>query len=68
MINLKVVFNVDPTGFDKDITEEILIPSELCLYCLHDKQNRFHDEIVKALQYKGYEFKEFFQLLKVYSQ
>lgn len=68
---LKVVFSLDPTGFDKDITEEILISSTTCLFCCHDKRhgiNRLYNEIVDALEQKGYDFElhYFFSLLKVY--
>lgn len=66
MTNLKVTFSIDATGFDQDITEEIIIPNGVCLYCLHDKDNRLHQEIMKALEYKGYELRYFFQLMKVY--
>ena len=64
MINLKVVFSIDATGSDKDITEQIIIPNDVCVYCLHDKDNRFHNEIKKALEYKGYDLRYFFQLMK----
>jgi hypothetical protein len=66
MTNLKVTFSVDATGSDQDITEEINIPKDVCLYCLHDKDSRFHNEVMKALEYKGYELGQFFQLMKVY--
>ena len=65
-MTIKVTFSTDATGFEQDITEEINIPSEVCLYCLHDKDNRFHNEVKKALEYKGYDLKHFFQLMKVY--
>ena len=67
MITLKVVFSLDATGFEQDIKEEIIIPSDTCLFCLHDKDNRFYREIKKALEYKGYDLTYFFQLMKVYS-
>ncbi len=71
MIKLKVVFSIDPTGMElKDITEEIVIPSDICLFCLHDvHQNiyRLQQEVKKALEYKGYDFSMCFNLLKVYT-
>lgn len=71
MINLKVVFSIDPTGMElKDITEEIVIPSDVCLFCLHDaNQNirRLQQEVKKALEYKGYDLTMYFNLLKVYT-
>jgi len=67
MTKLKVVFSVDSTGFDKDITEEITIPNDVCLYCLHDKDNRLKNEVKTALEYLGYDFTFFFQLMKVYT-
>jgi hypothetical protein len=66
MTKLSVSFSVDPTGFAQDITEEINIPKDVCLYCLHDKENRLVKEVMKALEYKGYELIHFFQLMKVY--
>lgn len=69
-MRLKVVFNDDPTGMSKDITEVIIIPKDVCLFCLHDyKQNlnRLAKEVKTALEYKGYDFTEGFHLLKVYS-
>jgi len=66
MTNLKVTFSIDATGFAQDITEEISIPIDVCLYCLHDKDNRLRNEVMKALEYKGYELRYFFQLMKVY--
>ena len=69
-MKLKVAFNIDPTGYENDITEEIYIPKDVCMYCLHDKHNRFYDEIKKALLNKGYDFGcesgYYFELLKVY--
>lgn len=71
MIKLKVVFSIDPTGMDmNDIAEEINIPSDICLFCLHDsrlKINRLQDEVKKALEFKGYDLEHNFSLLKVYS-
>lgn len=66
IITLKVIFSIDATGIDKDITEEINIPSDVCLYCLHDKDNRFYNEVKKALEYKGYNSSYFLQIMKVY--
>lgn len=65
MTNLKVIFSIDPTGFKQDITEEINIPSDVCLYCLHDKDNRLHNEVKNQLKYK-YDLQYYFQLMKVY--
>lgn len=69
-MKLKVAFNIDPTGHEKDIIEEITISKDVCLYCLHDKDNRFYNEVKKALLNKGYdfgcEFGYYFELLKVY--
>lgn len=65
MTNLKVIFSIDPTGFAQDITEEINIPSDVCLYCLHDKDNRLHNEVKNQLKYK-YDLRYYFQLMKVY--
>lgn len=67
MITLKAVFSIDPTGISKDITEEINIPKDVCLYCLSDKDNRFYQEVKKAIEYKGYDLSCFFQLMKVYA-
>lgn len=65
-MNLKVVFSIDATGFEKDITEDITIPSGYCVYCLHDKHNRLNQEIKKALERKGYDLRYYFQLMKAY--
>ena len=72
MTKLKVVFSIDATGGESDIIEEIFIPSDTCLYCLHDRHmtvvdNRLHNEIMTALKYKGYDLRYFFQLMKVYT-
>lgn len=67
MMTLKVVFSVDATGFAQDITEEINIPSDVCLYCLSDKDNRFYREVKKAIENKGYDLTYYFELMKVYS-
>jgi len=37
-MKVKVVFGLDPTGQDLDITEEITIPSNICLFCCHDSR------------------------------
>lgn len=69
-MKLRVAFNDDPTGMSKDITEEIVIPKDVCLFCLHDSRqniNRLAKEVKTALEYKGYDFTEAFHLLKVYS-
>lgn len=69
-MKLKVVFGIDPTGFAKDITEEITIPKDVCLFCCHDYRQqiqRLHDEVRKALEYKGYDLDWHFSLLKVYT-
>ena len=69
-MKVKVVFWLDPTGHDLDITEEIIIPSNICLFCCHDSRlqiSRLHDEVRKALEYKGYDLRMYFSLLKIYS-
>ncbi len=70
-MKLKVVFTDDSTGMAKDIIEEINIPSDVCLWCCHDSRHnihRLHNEVKKALEYKGYDFKYGnFHLWKVYS-
>ena len=69
-MKLKVIFNNDPTGMSRDFTEEIAIPKDVCLFCLHDykhNMNRLAKEVKTALEYKGYGFTEAFHLLKVYS-
>ena len=62
MINLKVIFNT--TSSTQDITEYIQIPNDVC-YCLYDKDNKFYNEIKKALECKGYKLKYYFNLIKV---
>lgn len=69
-MRLKVTFGVDPTGFAKDITEKVIIPKDVCLYCCHDSRHnisRLHNEVKKALEYKGYDLEQWFTLLKVYT-
>lgn len=66
MANFKISFSIDPTGFDKDITEVIAINPETCLYCLHDKKNRFIKEVKNSLELKGYDLGYFFQIMKIY--
>ena len=69
-MKVKVVFGVDPTGHDLDITEEIVIPSNICLFCCHDSRlqiSRLQHEVKKALEYKGYNLKYYFSLLKIYT-
>lgn len=69
-MKLKVVFTNDPTGMSNDIAEEIIIPENVCLFCLHDsrlKINRLSKEVKTALEYKGYDLRLYFGLLKVYS-
>jgi hypothetical protein len=66
---LKVTFSNDPTGMDMDITEEVLIPSNVCLYCNHDSRlhiDRIRDEVKKSLEYKGYDLDWCFTLFKAY--
>jgi hypothetical protein len=68
-MKLKVAFGVDPTGFDKDITEVIDLPSDLCLFCSHDSRlniQRLHKEVKNALELKGWDLDYYFTLLKVY--
>ena len=67
MTKLKVVFSIDPTGFSSDIIEHIFISNDICLYCLHDKDNRFLNEVKKAIEYKGYDLTSYFELMKVYT-
>lgn len=69
-MRLQVTFGIDPTGMSKDITEEIIIPKDVCLFCCHDsrlKIQRLQKEVMKALEYKGYDFEYGFFLLKVYT-
>ncbi len=69
-MKVRVVFGIDPTGYDLDITEEIVIPSDICLFCCHDSRlqiSRLQEEVKKALEYKGYDLKWYFSLLKVYT-
>lgn len=66
-MNLEITFSIDPTGFAQDITETIEFPKELCLYCLHDKSNRFIDECKKILQENlGYDLTYYFEIMKIY--
>ena len=70
VMKLKVVFGLDPTGYDLDIEEVINIPSNTCLYCCHDSRlniPRLHDEVKKSLESKGYDLRYYFNLLKVHS-
>ena len=68
-MKLKVAFSIDATT--KDITEEIIIPSDICIYCHCDwlhHDNSLRNEIRKALEYKGYDFSQTdFELLKAYT-
>ena len=66
-MKLKVVFSTDATGHAQDITEVVSIKSEICLYCLHDRQNRFYDEVKKQIENKGYDLRYYFELMKVYT-
>ena len=65
---LQVIFSIDPTGYDQDITEHISIQSDICLYCLHDKSNRLVDEIKKSLEDMGYDLSDYFQIMKIYQK
>ena len=67
MTRLEVIFSIDATGFSKDITEQVNISDDVCLYCLHDKENRLRNEVKKALENKGYDLRYYFQLMKVFS-
>ena len=67
MLELKVIFSVDPTGQEKDISEEIYMPNDVCLYCLHDKTNRLIDEVKISLKDKGYDLTYYFELIKIYT-
>lgn len=67
---LKVVFGIDPTGHEKDITETVIIPKNVCLFCLHDSRrdiNRLVKEVKTSLEHKGYDFSMGFFLLKIYT-
>lgn len=69
MTKLRVAFGIDPTGFDKDITEIVEIPSEVCLFCCHDSRHniqRLRNEVKKALELKGWDLRYHFFLLKIY--
>lgn len=67
-MKLKVIFSIDPTGMDKDISEDIILPSNLCVYDFHDKKvNRFYNEVRKALEYKGYDLRYHLSILKIYT-
>jgi len=65
-MNLEITFSIDPTGFAQDIKETIVFPKNLCLYCLHDRSNRFIDEVKKCLVNKGYDLRWYFQIMKIY--
>lgn len=67
-MSLEVTFSIDPTGFAQDITETIEFPKGLCLYCLHDKSNRFIDEVKKSLEDLdlGFDLDYYFEIMKIY--
>ena len=70
MTKLRVVFTTAKTGMDKDITEEIEISSEVCLFCYHDsrlKVDRLHDEVKLALESKEYDLECSYILWKIYT-
>lgn len=65
MVHFKVVFSIDPHGFDKDITEYITIKNNATLYSLNDKNLRLLNEVKIALELKGYYFDTFFLIKKI---
>ena len=65
-MKVKVIFSLDATGLEHDITEIIDVPSKTCLYCLHDKTSRLFNVIIEALTNKGYDTTIFFQVMKIY--
>jgi len=72
-MKLKVVFSIDPTGFDPDIVEIITIRNGVCLFCNHDQRlknhaiNRVFKEVRSELTRIGYDLRYHFNLLKVYT-
>ena len=66
-MKLKVVFSLDSSGYAPDITEEINISDNICLYCLHDHQNRLLKVVCEELENKGYDIKWYIQIMKVYT-
>jgi hypothetical protein len=66
MIRLKVTFSIDATGLAPDITKNVMIPSDVCLYCLHDKENRLYDEVQKAVEAIGFDLRYYFKIMKIY--
>ena len=46
---LFVTYTTDPTGMSKDLSDNVLINADVCLYNSHDKQNRLLNEIKNAL-------------------
>lgn len=68
MVKLKVIFSNDPTGSTQDIEELVFINSYVCLYCLHDKENRLINEIRALLINKGYDLRYYFEIMKIYAQ
>ena len=65
-MKLKVVFSIDATGHNKDIVEIIHVDMNTCLYCLHDKNNRFIDVVMGELTSRGYDLRYYFQIMKIY--
>ena len=65
-MNIKVIYSTDPSGYAPDITEEISLPDNTCLFCLHDKRNRLLDVVVEELKNKGCNIGWYFQPLKIY--
>lgn len=66
MIQLKVVFSSDPSGFLPVEEEKVYIPMGTCLYSLEDKRNRLCNEIKNILKDKRRDV-EYFEILKVYT-
>lgn len=50
-MKVKVVYTQDSFGVEPDITAEVILSEETCLFCHSDKnvQNRFFEEVEKAL-------------------
>jgi hypothetical protein len=65
-MTLKVTFSIDPTGLATDITDTISIPSNTCLYCLHDRE-LFERVVIDCLKQKGYNVEYYIGIMKIYS-
>lgn len=73
MNNIKVIFNSDPTGMSEDITKELSVPSDTCIFDFHDscfEIDRIKDMIKKLLNDDGYqlssEHEDYLYILKAY--